>query len=114
SSLAPPRSTRAISSARRAKSADRIDGTISIICGLLRFYHSGEEAIPFLAPRQAEHPGTGNFFVFFRFQRAGRVDQDAARGEYLTGICQQRLLSALEIGEILGAELPLDLGIPAE
>src|ERR1039458_5981534 len=31
---APPRSTHAISSARRAKSADRIEGTTSSICGL--------------------------------------------------------------------------------
>src|SRR6202522_4020892 len=33
--VAPPRSTRAISSAKWAKSADRIDGIISIICGLI-------------------------------------------------------------------------------
>src|SRR5450432_2751843 len=38
---APPRSTRAISSARRAKPAERIEGTISIMCGLVRSYHSG-------------------------------------------------------------------------
>src|ERR1035438_3619646 len=55
SMVAPPRSTRAISSAKRAKSADRIDGTISIICGLVRFYHSGKESVPGVAPRKAAH-----------------------------------------------------------
>src|ERR1044071_6624454 len=75
--LAPPRSTRAISSAKRAKSADRIDGTISGICGLLRLYHGGEEAIPFLPARQPDRAWPSNFFVFFRFQRTGGIDQDA-------------------------------------
>ena len=85
--VAPPRSTRAISSARRAKSAERIDGTISIICGLLRFYHSGEEAVPGVAARQAPHAsgrrrrrrhGGHHVLVLLPFERTGGVDQQAA------------------------------------
>src|SRR3954463_9606737 len=79
---APPRSTRAISSARRAKSADRIEGTIStMMCGLIRFYHSGVKAIPLVAARQAVVAGSGNFFVFFRFEGAGGVDEQPSGGQ---------------------------------
>src|SRR5260370_8903078 len=53
--LAPPRSTCAMSSARRAKSADRIEGTISIIYELSRFYHTGVETVPGIAPRYPAH-----------------------------------------------------------
>src|ERR1700676_3552697 len=52
---APPRSTRAISSARRAKSADRMEGTISIIYGLTRFYHSGVEPVAGVAAWKTLH-----------------------------------------------------------
>ncbi len=53
--MAPPRSTRAISSARRAKSADRIEGTISTIYGLVRFYHSGAKPSPGSRPGMRSH-----------------------------------------------------------
>ena len=43
----------AISSPRRAKSAEKIDGTISIIGGLLRWYHSSVKSVPGVAARQA-------------------------------------------------------------
>src|SRR5271157_3453271 len=74
--VAPARSTRAISSAKRAKSADRIDGTISIIYELVRFYHSGIEAVPRIAAGQAAHGlddefprnGGDHRFILFRLQ----------------------------------------------
>src|SRR5436305_14936752 len=76
---APPRSTRAISSARRAKSADRIEGTISIIGGLVRFYHSREEAISFVAPREPVSALFANhLLVLLGFERAGGIDQNTA------------------------------------
>src|SRR3954471_5456022 len=79
---APPRSTRAISSARRAKSADRMEGTISIIGGLIRFYHSSEEAIPGFSPRQPVSTLFPNhLLIFLGFERAGGVHQDSARRE---------------------------------
>src|SRR5271157_1335410 len=84
--LAPPRSTRAMSSARRAKSADRIEGTISIIYELPRFYHTGVETVPGIAPRYPAHTlrnqhlrnRRGHTFVLLGFERAGGVDQDSA------------------------------------
>src|ERR1035438_7974823 len=87
---APPRSAEAISRSRRAKSADRIDGTISTICGLLRFYHSGEETVPALAPRKApqgfRHQVRGHLpqglFILLGFQRTGGVDQQPAGGQH--------------------------------
>src|SRR5437868_157501 len=93
---APPRSTRAISSARRAKSADKMEGTISIICGLIRFYHSGKEAIPRLPAREpvsAWNPG--DLLVFLGLQRTGGVDQDSPGGERREGVSQERLLTEL-------------------
>src|SRR4051794_5756884 len=112
---APPRSTRAISSARRAKSADRMEGTISIIGGLIRFYHSGEEAIPSFAPGQpvsAWNPD--NLLVFFGLQGTGGVDQNAPWGEHGKGIAEESLLPLLEVQQVGRGELPLDLGIASE
>src|ERR1035437_646344 len=79
----------AMSSARRAKSADRIEGTISIIYGLCRFYHTGVETVPGVAPRNPPHApgdeglrhGRGDAFVLLGFERAGGVYQDAAGGQ---------------------------------
>src|SRR4051794_18762468 len=117
---APPRSTRAISSASRAKSADRIEGTISIICGLLRFYHSSKETVSRLLSGKPHldfggSPGQGeNLFVFLGFQGTGRVNQNAAGSQRRAGIAQQGRLALLEIRQVLGAQLPLDFGIAPE
>src|ERR1035441_9706031 len=102
---APPRSTDAISPASRAKSADRIEGTISTICGLFRFYHSGIEAIPRVAPRKTEHdvqhqirgPAGHHGAVLFRLQRAGGIHQQAAGGQRRARIRQQRGLAARQV-----------------
>src|SRR5215831_7268562 len=133
---APPRSTRAISSARRAKSAERIEGTISAIYGLSRFYHSSKKTVPGIAtgdtvkdlgelhwrdegvprgPGGAPHKQAINYlFVFFRFERASGVDHPSAGGQRNIGIGQQGRLAALEIEQVVGAEAPLDFGIPAQ
>src|ERR1035441_577350 len=95
---APPRSTDAISPASRAKSADRIEGTISTICGLFRFYHSGIEAIPRVAPRKTEHGvqhklprhAGDHGAVLFGFQRAGGIDQQTAGGQRRSRMSQKR------------------------
>src|SRR5438105_3267003 len=120
--LAPPRSTRAISSASRAKSADSMEGTISTICGLIRFYHSGEKAIPGVAAGQAAHV-LGNLrrgdhrdhrLILLGLERAGGVDQHSAGSERGSGIGKQRALPRLQIVEIGGGEAPLDFRIAAE
>src|ERR1017187_4460070 len=119
---APPRSTEAISPASLAKSADRIEGTISIICGLFRSYHSGVETVPRVAPGNAEHDVQHEFrrhachhrLVLFRLQRAGGVYQQAARGKGRARVSQQRGLAAGQIFEIGRTEAPLDLGVAAQ
>src|ERR1700728_1520716 len=86
SMVAPPRSTCAICSPNRAKSAARIDGTISTICGILRFYHSGEKAVAGVAPGNPLHGldhqfgrhGGYHVFILFAFERAGGIDQQTA------------------------------------
>src|SRR5271157_4809641 len=116
---APARSTRAISSARRAKSADRIDGTISIIYGLVRFYHSGIEAVPRIAAGQAAHGlddefprnGGDHRFILFRLQRTGGIDHQAAGRQGRARVGQQGGLAAMEIVELGGSEPPLDFGV---
>src|SRR5215472_6250929 len=97
-SLAPPRSARAISSARRAKSADSIEGTISIICGLSKFYHGGVETVPGIAsgkPQQRRR--AGNLLILFRFQRAGGIHHQSARREERSRIRENRRLPPMQI-----------------
>src|SRR3982751_3184178 len=90
---APPLSTRAISSARRAKSADRMEGTISIIGGLIRFYHSGEEAIPGVASGEPVSTLFPNYLlVLLGLERTRGVHQDSPRREHRQGIPQQGFL----------------------
>src|SRR5262249_41383964 len=120
--LAPPRSTRPISSASRAKSADSMEGTISIICGLIRFYHSGIKTIPGVAARNAPRLARNQFrrnrrshrLVLFGLERAGRINQDAAGGERGASIREQGALPRLQIVEIGGSQPPFDFGIAAE
>src|SRR5262249_47518728 len=120
--LAPPRSTRAISSARRAKSADRIDGTISTICGLFRFYHSGEEAVARVAAGNAaqgldeklRRNCGGHRFVLLGFQRASSVDQQTAWRQGRSRIRKQRRLPPWQILQVGGHKPPLDFGITAQ
>src|ERR1035437_2694461 len=122
SMVAPARSTRAMSSARRAKSADRIDGTISIICGLVRFYHSGIESVPGIAAGNAAHGlddefpwnGGDHGFILFRLERTGGIHQQATGREGRARIGEQRGLAAMEILEMGGREPPLDFGVAAE
>src|ERR1039458_781714 len=122
SMVAPARSTRAMSSARRAKSADRIDGTISIICGLVRFYHSGIESVPGIAAGKAAHGlddefpwnGGDHGFILFRLERTGGIHQQSAGREGRARIAQQRGLAAMEIVEMGGRKPPLDFGVTAE
>ena len=95
--VAPPRSTRAISSARRAKSADRIEGTISTICGLC----------PILSQRRRNRPrdraresaawsrrsapperAAATAFVLLRFERAGGIDQQSAGRQRLPRVAR--------------------------
>src|SRR5271169_6436490 len=122
SMVAPPRSTRAISSARRAKSAERIEGTISIMCGLNRSYHSGKEAVPRVAARKPPHRtrdeprrnGGENPLVLFGFERAGGVDQQAIRRQDIAGTGEEGGLAAVKVVEIGRGQAPLDFGIPAK
>src|ERR1035441_4749032 len=122
SMAAPPRSTEAISAARRAKSADRIEGTISTICGLFRSYHSGVETVPRVAARKTERGfgnergrrGGGHGLVLFRLQRTGGIDQQSAGSEGRAGIGQQGCLAAGQVFQIGRGEAPFDLGIAAE
>src|SRR5690348_16191041 len=87
----PARSTRAISSASRAKSADRIDGIISIICGSTRFYHSGKNTISGVAPGDPVYGandytggcGRDHLLVLFGFERTG--------GEIGRASCRERV-----------------------
>src|SRR5207244_4182341 len=119
---APPRVTRVMSSARRAKSADKIDGTISIICWLIRFYHSGEEPVPGIAAGEPAHDlnheggrdGGGHSLVLFRLERAGGVDQQTAGRKRGAGVGQQGGLAPLEILKIGTGEPPFDFGIAAQ
>src|SRR5262249_47853181 len=119
---APPRSTRAISSARREKSADRIEGTISIICGLVRFYHSSKETVPRLASRQtlhhfhnptARHAGDHSFILLF-FDRTGRVDKQSSGSENCACLGQQGPLPGLKISQITGSQPPFDFRIATQ
>src|ERR1035437_9793371 len=104
SMVAPAGSTRATSSARRAKSADRIDGTISIICGLVRFYHSGIESVPGIAAGKAAHGlddefpwnGGDHGFILFRLERTGGIHQQATGREGRARIGEQRGLARSE------------------
>src|SRR5438552_18646126 len=96
--LAPPRSTRVISSASRAKSADSMEGTISTICGLIRFYHSGEKSISSVAAGQATHffdeEGRRNRsdhrLILLGLERAGGVDQHSVGRDRGAGIGEER------------------------
>src|ERR1051326_6907276 len=119
---APPRSTRAISSASRAKFADRTEGTISIIWKLFRFYHSGLETIAGLTAWKAQHGlhdepwrnRSNHGLVFFGLERAGGVDQQTPACE--RGACagEQRQLAGLQVGEIGGDKAPFDFRIAPE
>src|SRR5689334_8848220 len=99
--LAPPRSTRSMSSARRAKFADSMEGTISTICGLIRFYHSGKKTIPGIAAGQSAQgagdeggrKGSDDRLVFLGFERAGGVNQKSTGRERGAGIGEQRGLA---------------------
>src|SRR5689334_20750372 len=96
SMVVPARSTRAISSPSRAKSADKIDGIISIICGSTRFYHSGEKAIPGVAPGNpvqgiddgAWRRGGNHLLVLLRFEGAGGIYQQPAGSQQGAGLAQ--------------------------
>src|SRR5262245_60000372 len=100
-SLAPPRSTRTISSARRAKSADSIEGTISIICGLSKFYHGGVETVPAIASRKPQQRRqAGNLLILFRFQRARGIHHQSARCEENARIRKEGRLPPVQVVEI--------------
>src|SRR5579872_1168853 len=106
SMVAPPRSTRSISSAKCAKSADRIDGTICTIwiLGLSRSYHSGKETVAYLEARNSPH-NLGrlkrqfgqNVIVFFPLQRACGIDQGSARSQHIQRIPQQGGLTVVQL-----------------
>src|SRR5690242_17663100 len=113
---APPRSTRATSSARWAKSAARIEGSISTICGLSRFYHSGEKPIARLAPGDpvecfGDRIRRYYVFIFFVFERAGGVDQTTSGRERGKGLGQQGGLALVERRDVGLFQSPLNLRI---
>src|SRR3954452_17469748 len=111
-----------MSSASRAKSADRIEGTISIIYGLHRFYHTGVETVPGLAAGQPAHLPRNQFYgnrrrdplVLLRLQRTGRIHQDSSGSERRAGVSEQGRLAAPQVIEIARREPPLDLRIADE
>src|SRR5262245_6361161 len=114
-SLAPPRSARAISSARRAKSADSIEGTISIICGLFKFYHGGVETVPGIAsgkPHQRRR--AGNLLILLRFQGTRGIHHQSARREERTGIREKGHLPPVQIVQIGRCQSPLNLRVARE
>jgi tRNA 2-thiocytidine biosynthesis protein TtcA len=55
-----------------------------------------------------------NLGVFFRFERAGGVDQQSARLEGGEGVAQDSALAGGVAGDFLGHEAPLDFGVAAE
>src|SRR5205823_4574298 len=109
---APPCSTRAISSARRAKSAERIEGTISIICGPLRFYHGSIETVPGFASRKPlERRIARHRLVLLPLKRAGGVHQDSPGGEQFASIRQERYLQSMQALQVGRREPPLDIRV---
>src|ERR1022692_3473216 len=120
--FAPPRSTRAMSSAKRAKSADRIEGTISIIYRLRRFYHTGVETVPGVAPRNPVYAlgsqrlwyRQSDVLIFLGFERTGCVHQHSAGGEHGERVGEQRRLAGAQVVEIFRFEPPLDFRIAAQ
>src|SRR5262245_4538964 len=48
--------------------------------------------------------------VFFRFQRAGGIDQGATRLKMSKGVVQESELEGLELLKLFGSEPPADLG----
>jgi hypothetical protein len=64
------------------------------------------------------NPGGGfrgeNVCVFFRFERAGGVDQQTAGPEAGEGVAEDSSLAGGVADEVLGREAPLDLGVAAE
>ena len=106
-------SSAAICSPRRAKSAERMDGRISTMRHYTRASYNC-----MLSRRRKSHPrgrgreaGDGlddharrpanNFFILFRFQRAGGIDQAAARASGAASACSSILRwQSGEIGEV--------------
>src|SRR4051812_40970633 len=92
-----------------------MEGTISLIGGLFRVYHSGEEAVPGITARQTVSSRFANhLLVLLGLQGTGGIHQDAAGREHRECVPEQRLLPDLQIGEILGSQLPFDLRIAPE
>src|SRR5450759_1171941 len=124
SKRAPPRSTLATSSPRRAKSADRMDGAISIIGRLFLCYHSGVESFPGVAPRQPLDDASelepvavrierliDHVAILLALERTGRIHQFSTAAEAGQRMDEETHLPGMLSGQFRELDAPLDLRV---